>query len=158
MLSRSLIKQLVPISLLAVVLFIAYVIDFSSAPVANVQCQLKNHQCEIAISNDAELVVTFAAFPLPLEEEIEVTFDVPHPYRFKTAWIEGVNMFMGKMKVVEQKTSTSQTGHVTEAIAFLGACSEPTMRWRMIVELDLPEQDQTISNKYRYFINFSTSL
>lgn len=91
--------------------------------------------------------------PIPLEEELTVTLSIPIQRVFQRAWIEGVNMYMGKLPVVVEGSHTIGTHVSYDAITFLGSCSEPNMRWRMVVEVA-----EGNGRTERLFFNFQTEI
>lgn len=88
--------------------------------------------------------------PIPLEEEIAVTLKMPDQYIFKTAYIEGVNMFMGRTPVV----INNQTDGVLTGVTFLGSCSEPRMYWRLTAVFEYSKNGKR--NEARHYFTFQT--
>jgi hypothetical protein len=61
-------------------------------------------------------------------------------------------MYMGKTAIIADNTYVQDTQKVYNARLFLGACSEPAMKWQMII--------QTSTNNelmQSWFFNFSTN-
>lgn len=158
MLNRTLIKQLLPITLLAVVLLIAYLLSSGPSVTGSKQCQLEQNSCEFRLADDSIFSATFKTYPLQIEENNSVQFNIPNNYEFRGAWVEGINMFMGKMRVIENHKVETVDSVEVDATTFLGACSEPEMRWRMVVELENKKAQLNKDRKQRYFINFNTTL
>ena len=66
-------------------------------------------------------------------------------------WVQGINMYMGKNAVLADSTYAKEAKKVYNARLFLGACSEPAMRWQLIIQTtDNNELEQS------WFFNFST--
>ncbi len=116
-------------------------VTFMLAPDANQQqravnalCWQTDTNCKISLSvGDISLVVD--ALPA-VEEQIAVSIHVPAGLAIGSAFIEGQNMYMGKIPLPVKQTSERQW----QGWFMLGSCSEPTMRWRITLKLkDRPE-------------------
>lgn len=116
-------------------------------PAKGYQCHFSERDCRILLTQ-GELQVSWQRFPVVLEEELYVTFEYPNQLSLGNVWIEGINMYMGKVPVLIQQTERGWS----EGITYLGSCSEPNMRWRMVVELFNNQSGQ----RQRYFFNFTT--
>ncbi|GGF57690.1 hypothetical protein [Alteromonas lipolytica] len=92
-------------------------------------CLLTGNSCEVNLPAGI-LTVVMARLPT-IEEQIPLTFRLPQGEMIDAAYIEGVNMFMGKIPVpLKHNENGEWTGWF-----MLGACSEPTMQWRMVITL-----------------------
>ena len=49
-------------------------------------------------------------------------------------WVQGINMYMGKSAVLTDSIYLEDGKKVYNARLFLGACSEPLMRWQLIIQ------------------------
>ncbi len=67
-----------------------------------------------------------------------------------TAYLEGKNMYMGKIPLFF-RYDPQQDSYVSDAI--LGSCSEPKMSWQLVLTLD----DSTKNNSQTFFIEFQSS-
>ena len=104
-------------------------------------CTFVNETCEFLIDNQVA-IAHFSAAPI-VEESITITFSIPQGYVVESAWIEGVNMYMGKIPVLlEQDDSGKWSGWF-----MLGSCSEPVMRWQLRLNIRSEE-----SPAYLYFV------
>ena len=65
-----------------------------------------------------------------VEEEIFIKFDLPQTLKLENAWVEGVNMFMGRTPVMN-----AQTDEVGRYVTFLGSCNLEQMQWRLVFQL-----------------------
>ena len=99
------------------------------------------HHSDLAVKTfdlNHELLVQLKPFPVQVEEqthfELRLTSQSQRgSLKVQEAWIEGVNMYMGRISVYvepEQQDSEKVTGWF-----FLGSCSEPRMHWRLYVRL-----------------------
>ena len=61
-------------------------------------CNFVNETCEFLI-DDRLAIATFSAMP-EAEESVTVKLLVPEGEEIESAWIEGVNMYMGKIPVL----------------------------------------------------------
>jgi len=66
-----------------------------------------------------------------IEEQIPLTVTLPEGLQIDSAYIEGVNMFMGKIPVPLKAEGSRQW----RGWFMLGACSEPTMQWQMVITI-----------------------
>lgn len=104
-------------------------------------CNFINETCEFNV-NDQVAIAHFSIPPIP-EESVTVSITLPQDLIIESAWIEGVNMYMGKIPVLlESETNTKWTGWF-----MLGSCSEPVMRWQL--RLNIKGQE---TPNYLYFI------
>lgn len=83
-----------------------------------------------------KVYVTLSPFPVAVEDEINVHLRLTEPLAKSDiqleAWIEGVNMYMGRSKVV--LNSKTQDGAIN-GVFFIGSCSEPKMQWRFYLKM-----------------------
>ncbi|GGD52617.1 hypothetical protein [Lacimicrobium alkaliphilum] len=88
-------------------------------------CILDHSDCEFELGGKTGSV-SLSPRPVPIEEQIQFTFDIPTGYRLEKAHIEGVNMYMGQTLVFIDRQQLPLSG-----ISFLGSCSEPAMQWKL---------------------------
>lgn len=103
---------------------------------------------------DHTFTIQINPLPLEIEEPLMVTYSYPNNFRLTSTWVEGHNMFMGKMKIVPEK-ATNHAQFVTQSgRLFLGSCSQPQMVWKLVTEF----QDlETLDTFYLYYY-FETSI
>lgn len=83
-----------------------------------------------------------------VEEQFAIEFTVPEGLILEQGKLEGVSMYMGVIPlVVEQQTDTTWQVKV-----WLGACSDPQMRWQASV----PWYNQATNVKGYYRFEFTT--
>ncbi|MDB2330110.1 hypothetical protein N9V74_00205 [Alteromonas sp.] len=104
------------------------------------RCTFVNGRCELLIVG--ERAVAIFSDPVETETSITLTLSLSSNITLESAWIEGVNMYMGKVPVLLEKDSTG----VWTGWFMLGSCSEPTMRWQL--RLNIKEQ---AAPSYLYF-------
>lgn len=85
-----------------------------------------------------------------VEQEILVTFEAPEAINLQRGRVEGVNMYMGHMPVTVVQVSPTQW----QAKFQLGACTEPSMRWRVSV----PWQALNGNEQGIYQFEFTTEI
>jgi hypothetical protein len=88
-------------------------------------CVLDQSDCGFELGKH-RATVTLSPRPVPIEEQIHFTFEIPDKYRLEEAHIEGVNMYMGRTIVFIDRQQSPLAG-----ISFLGSCSEPNMQWKL---------------------------
>lgn len=114
------------------------------------QCNIDLTQECIVIDQGQQISVQFLQ-NIEVEEEISLTVTVPNNTRIKQMWVQGINMYMGKNAVVVDSVYAKEMKKVYNAHLFLGSCSEPAMRWQLIIQTtDNNELEQS------WFFNFST--
>lgn len=116
------------------------------------QCYLEDEKCTLML-NESDVVIEFSTFPVLVEEMMKVVVSHENRYVLKQGWLEGTNMFMGRTTLfLIDKTSTE--GHISiNAELFIGSCSEPNMRWKLLLDLD----DQQTGQTHTVSVFFQTS-
>ncbi|MEP4889790.1 MAG: hypothetical protein ABJV04_07180 [Aliiglaciecola sp.] len=106
--------------------------------------------------DDSIVQIAFSEFPIMIEEmlNIEITYDTQ--YVVRKGWLEGTNMYMGKTPLfLESSRIDKQNNHVLlDAQLFIGACSEPNMRWKLTIELE----DIQTGKIHTIFVFFQTQI
>ncbi|MDC8831097.1 hypothetical protein [Alteromonas gilva] len=97
-------------------------------------CWRTDTSCQIPLSvGDISIIVD--ALPA-VEEQVFVSITLPAGLVISSAYIEGQNMYMGKIPLLLKQSSAQQW----QGWFMLGSCSEPTMQWRLTLKLkDRPE-------------------
>ncbi len=111
------------------------------------ECNLTNSACNVSLG-EQYLSVRFLQTPVA-EEELLLEFDMPPNYHIDKAWIEGINMYMGKTPVMFEDANSKNRG-----VTFLGSCNLQEMQWRLFVELEHIES----SERHRASFDFYTYL
>ena len=104
-------------------------------------CTFVNETCEFLIREDIA-IAHFSTPPVP-EESITVSLSLPQGIVIESAWIEGMNMYMGKIPVLLE----AQANGKWSGWFMLGSCSEPVMRWQLRLNIEGVEQPH-----YLYFV------
>ncbi|OFC72189.1 hypothetical protein BFC18_04330 [Alteromonas confluentis] len=130
-------KLLVPTLIIAIAILVYCTQYFRITPPPSKglgnQCEFVNLHCSIVMKND-NIEAEFAQLPV-VEESITVNLSLPLSKQVQSIWIEGVNMYMGKIPVLaEQQDNGDWSGWF-----MLGSCSEPTMRWKMLIHVENEE-------------------
>lgn len=89
------------------------------------ECDLTVEKCTFVYENN-KIIVKFLS-PIVTEEELLLSIDLPKELKLTKAWIEGVNMFMGKTPIMKE-----DIGYIT----FLGSCNLAQMQWRLILHIE----------------------
>ncbi|QJR79297.1 hypothetical protein CA267_018810 [Alteromonas pelagimontana] len=93
------------------------------------QCNFVDLECDFAIF--ARPAVARFSAPPTIEEPITLNLITPQDAVIESIWIEGVNMYMGKIPVSVDSIDANQWS----GWFMLGSCAEPLMRWRMVVNI-----------------------
>lgn len=127
-------KLLVPTTIFALAVLVYFVQHNRVTPTPSKglgnQCEFVNQECNIALNNN-NISAAFEKQP-EVEESITVNFSLPLTKQVESIWIEGVNMYMGKIPVLVEQ----QENGVWSGWFMLGSCSEPTMRWKMLIHVE----------------------
>jgi hypothetical protein len=113
------------IALLAISLSGVYYKNVNSSINPSGECDLTVGKCTFVYKND-EISVKFLS-PIVTEEEILLSIELPQELKLTEAWVEGVNMFMGKTPIMK-----TDDGYVT----FLGSCSLAKMQWQLNLNIE----------------------
>ncbi len=105
-------------------------------------CDLSLGKCTFVYGNK-EISVNFLS-PIVTEEEILLTFKLPPGFKLTEAWIEGLNMFMGKTPIIEE---------AGRYVTFLGSCNLDTMHWQLNVKVE--DQNGQVSSYSAVFYTYS---
>lgn len=91
-------------------------------------------ECTLLVNNHR---FNLKVFPLPvqIEEQTKIEIDIPSGWQLDSAWIEGVNMFMGRMKVFIDSRLENGSGVTNVGSFFLGSCTQPDMTWRIVLKI-----------------------
>lgn len=118
----------------SLILFVALlVISFAGVYYKNVNnsgasqenCDLNLGKCTF-VYGDNKISVNFLS-PIVTEEEVLLSLELPPNVKLTEAWIEGLNMFMGKTPVIEE------AGHY---VTFLGSCNLDKMHWQLNMKVE----------------------
>lgn len=117
---------------------------------AKEQSDVELHQAFMA---EPEFRLDVAPWPVEVEEEITLVFSLNQTVELQiksiSARVEGLNMNMGIIPVVWSK---SQIPGQYTGIFMLGSCSEPVMRWQLILDVRL-----TSGKKIQRIAEFSST-
>ena len=84
------------------------------------ECDLSVRQCSF-LHKDGEISVKFLS-KIETEEELLLSIALPDSLQLEEAWIEGVNMYMGKTPIIPENDVF---------VTFLGSCNLEKMQWRL---------------------------
>lgn len=106
------------------------------------QCYLESDQCVIQLQNSL-VQISVENFPIQIEENISISVEHANQYVMQGGWLEGTNMYMGKTPLFIQNSETKIGTTVHQGNLFIGACSEPSMRWKLVIDLQNIETGQS---------------
>ena len=129
------------IALLIISLAGVYYKNVNSSGASQKNCDLNLEKCTFVYGED-EISVNFLS-PIVTEEEVFLAFELPPNVKLTKAWIEGVNMFMGKTPVIEE---------AGRYVTFLGSCNLDTMHWQLNMEIE-DENGQVSSYSAVFYTN-----
>ena len=138
---------LVAIIVVAVCVYLAHKFQSSALKDTSVvngignSCNFVNESCEFLI-DEKLAIASFSTMPEP-EESVTVKLIIPEGKNIESAWIEGVNMYMGKIPVLLDSDGKGKWS----GWFMLGSCSEPVMKWQL--RLNVEGMD---SPSYLYFV------
>ena len=113
----------------------------------NHDCNLSLEICEILLDGQ-NFSIEFEQKPV-VEEELYIKFVIPTGWVIENAWIEGVNMYMGKTPVMFESPD-----NLSQGITFLGSCNLAEMNWIMYVKVD----QKGSTNSHLLALPFTTYL
>lgn len=101
-----------------------------------------------------DLLVQLEPFPVQVEEQTRFELRLADTSRLnkfvvREAWIEGLNMYMGKTSVYVDEPSDPKS---VKGWFFLGSCSEPKMQWRLYMKVTTEKGEEILS------FDFSTEV
>lgn len=109
---------------------------------------------------DSEISVAISPIPVVPEEELTVAVrlinkQLSGQIHQLDAWVEGVNMFMGKSPVIWQQDPEQTAAEKDLYIGsfMLGSCSEPQMQWQLILVMQLKSGE-----KLQRVLQFSSQM
>ncbi len=97
------------------------------APTAN--CIIQNNVCTWT-HNEQKFEFTFVSSPA-VEEETLFRLVSDQPLSISRAWVEGINMYMGKTPVLANTVNENSFS----GVFFLGSCNQAQMRWLLVIEV-----------------------
>lgn len=154
-------KSTLILTLLALLIGIGVYFNGSETPIhASKQCNLDDTLiCRFNLVNDKtqELNVKFINKVLT-EEQNDIILTLPVDSVIENIWIQGVNMYMGKVAVFELATKQDAEGNISNMQFFLGSCSEAKMRWQLVIVVKKVSGQSVTRQSETYFINFKTDV
>ena len=114
------------------------------------QCNIALMEECVVFNNGQRVSIQFLQ-EIEVEEETLLTLTLPKNTIIKEMWVQGINMYMGKNAVIIESVYEQNTKKVYNASLILGSCSEPAMRWQMIVQTSTD-----FGLEQSWFFNFST--
>ena len=115
-------------------------------------CDITQTSCSFLVQGKT-IGVGFLKTPIT-EEELFLDFSLENGLTIKKAWIEGINMYMGKTPIMFESTNSPLKG-----VTFLGSCNLREMKWRLYIEIGVEEhQDQNAAPTQLVSTTFSTFL
>ncbi|MFT4940036.1 MAG: hypothetical protein ACI88A_003087 [Paraglaciecola sp.] len=140
-----------PLSILLLLFMNFFLKQANDIKPQDAQCQIEGTSKCIIQRQDKKFSLELSNAP-EIEEEIRLLLEYPNSYELSAAWVQGVNMYMGRSALVIENTQSHEKLTVTEALFFLGACSEKSMLWQLVTVYIEPNTEHEI----KLYYNFST--
>ena len=140
-------KKVMLIVLLVLIVTVGYLTSLSTLNSDAHFCRLEDGVCQIS-SATVDAQVSIVPHTIPLESALTVSLLLSAEATVESAWVEGINMYMGKIPLALVESEPSHW----QGRLFLKMCSEPEMQWQLIVKLRVANGQR----QSRRFI-FSTS-
>lgn len=96
-------------------------------------CYFSNNHCQLSVAG-LDLSATLSRQPRS-EEPIDVTIFYPIGEQIESVWLNGVNMYMGKIPVIIDTTQVEKSQLAASGWFMFGACNQPNMEWELVVSL-----------------------
>ncbi|MEO9945385.1 MAG: hypothetical protein ABJH28_12100 [Paraglaciecola sp.] len=143
-------RTLITIAIILVVIGFLFSQSNNFGLKTNTQCNLDNKtQCEL--NTQSEVVSVKFLQTIQLEEELKLTITLSDSLKIKQIWVQGINMYMGKTAVILENVTHISSSFTYDGLLFLGACSEPDMKWQLIIQT---ENTEKVTQSW--FFNFET--
>jgi hypothetical protein len=140
-----------PLSILLLGIFVYVLNSPASKSYQDVQCQIEGRDACTIQQHGEGFVVAFSRIP-EVEEEITLKLTYPDSYELREAWVQGINMYMGRSAILLD-SNQKQDGQInSKAMLFLGACSEKNMKWQLVTLFVETASGQEL----KLFYNFDT--
>lgn len=117
----------------------------------DVQCQIEGSEA-CSIQQHAQRFIAEFSRPPEVEEEIGVNLTYPDAYELEEAWVQGVNMYMGRSAVLLDSSLKQDGQIISKGMLFLGACSEKNMKWQLVTIF----VESRSGRELKLFYNFET--
>ncbi len=105
-------------------------------PVANDNSQA------LLLQTDA-LSLTVSPAPIPVETPLRLVLESSLDIQAVSAEVRGLSMYMGRIPLHWRKLDVT-TGSRWQAEFLLGACTDPQMRWQLILTLTLADGSEQL--------------
>jgi len=128
----------------------------TAPPLSSPKCLSSQSPCFIE-DEFGKFAVTFDVADVRAEVPFHIIFNYQGKYKIKevTAFLEGKNMFMGKVPLFFNNVNSEIGREVFDAETMVVACSEPNMVWNLWITVKLIGEDQQSIEK-KLLINFTS--
>lgn len=132
---NTLIKQTFPIIVVISILTGVYFLNNQNeSKLFDNHCYLESQTCKLRLL-DSQVIVHFDRYPIIIEELLALSIVHDNYFVLQNGWVEGTNMFMGKTNLFIGASPRNEKEVTHEAELFIGSCSEPRMRWKLVLNL-----------------------
>lgn len=122
-----------------------YLSGINPTPQNSNLCNFQQSPCSTIIE---DLQITLSAGTEVIKAESEINFELlvksEKPVIITSAWLEGKDMFMGKIPLFFTPNKITQTNTLVSAQTMIGACTEESMVWVMNVALEVEGEARLI--------------
>jgi hypothetical protein len=144
-------RFILPLAMLLLLFLFFFVSQLDDKKPQDAQCQIEGTSLCVIQRQEEKFSIELLDTP-QVEEEISLLLEYPSSYKLSKAWVQGVNMYMGRSALVIEDIKSNRTKTFTNALFFLGACSEKNMLWQLVTIYIEPVS----GNEIKLFYNFST--
>ena len=144
-------RFILPLSIILLLFIVLYLKQTDDAKTVDAQCQISGTSSCIIQRNNEKFSIKLSEKP-KIEEEINLRLEYPISFELSKAWVQGVNMYMGRSALVIENTESEGKKNITKALFFLGSCSEKNMLWQLVTVY----RDTDTGQELTLFYNFST--
>ena len=144
-------RFVLPLSILLLGIIIYVLNGSTSNTYQTVQCQIEASDACVNQQYGQRFIAQFTR-PPEVEEELGLILTYPDSYFLAEAWVQGVNMYMGRSAVLLDASQRQDGEIISQARLFLGACSEKNMKWQLVTVF----VENTSGEERKLFYNFAT--
>lgn len=137
-------RLIITILLIFIAIFGVYLGNVSNSLNFSDSCDLTLNACEQHAFNE-RVRAKFEQAPIT-EEELFITFSSSESISIQNAWVEGVNMYMGKTPVLFEDPSQAE-----RAVIFLGSCNLQEMQWQLNVNVKNNATSEVALLQYKFY-------
>lgn len=102
-----------------------------------------NDTSQAVLLQTASLSLTVSPAPIPVETPLRLVLESSFDIQAVSAEVRGLSMYMGRIPLHWRKLDAT-TGSRWQTELLLGACTDPQMRWQLILTLTLADGSEQL--------------